>query len=243
VVEFLGLPGAGKSTLAREVIELLAGNQYETYNYEQIFKNRNITRKWSSAFIYYCKNFGLVFYLLLYTLFSSPINPVILKYNIGRFLKLLELIVMLELSRRKINLSSLMIFDQGIIQCTWSITSKGGGVNKKLLKKALSKKKQIIPDIIVYVDIQARVAAARIKERDSKTDFDHLTFEKTKALFRVQACYYRAILETIKEVKDVTVLVVDGNAGVRDNIDYITAFIKDIIEETVNSKNGNKNKK
>ena len=170
VVEFLGLPGAGKSTLAREVIELLAGKQYETYNYEQIFKNRNITRKWSSAFIYYSKNFGLVFYLLLYTLFSSPINPAILKYNIGRFFKLLELIVMLELSRRKINLSSLMIFDQGITQCTWSITSKGGRVNKKLLKKALSKKKQIIPDIIIYVETQAGTAAARIKERDSKTD-------------------------------------------------------------------------
>ncbi|MGM0597871.1 MAG: hypothetical protein ACQES9_12625, partial [Myxococcota bacterium] len=78
------------------------------------------------------------FLLLRYTLRSSPAKVNILRYNFGRLTELLKQIVVLEAYKKRLESPVLFIFDQGIIQCLWSITSMGGTVNQGLLKRALT---------------------------------------------------------------------------------------------------------
>ena len=231
VVELIGLPGAGKSILGFETIQLLKNDQYSCYNYDQIFKNSVIvTNKWLKSLLYYLKNFNLFFYLILYTLSSSPPDLAIKRYNLGRFIELLKLIVILDLSRKKIEQPSLMIFDQGIVQCLWSITSMGGQIKKDILKKSISTKKHVFPDIIIFVDIEPSTAVQRIAKRNSKCVFDHLEPAQTWNLFVLQRNNYKAILEGVTDVINIPVLTVNGNDSIKDNTHVITHYLKKIIK-------------
>ena len=216
-VEFTGLPGAGKSTLADAIIEHINASGIACYNYDQVFRRSGIANKWLISVFYYLKNFKLFFFLLLYTLRSSPARANILRYNLIRFIELLKLIVVLETYQKRLESPALFIFDQGIIQCLWSITSMGGAVNQGLLKRALAAKKKILPDLVFHVDIDPLLASRRIGDRNSKCIFDHLDPADCSELFNKQKDNYRALLNTAKNINNLEVFNLNGNEEIKNN--------------------------
>ena len=216
-VEFIGLPGAGKSTLADATVKQLSSKGIYCYDYNSVFKKSGITNKWPIAFFYFIKNFKLFFFLLLYSLRASPVRAENLRYNVGRLLELLKLIFVLETYQKKLDDPALFIFDQGIIQCLWSITSMGGAVNQGLLKRVIVAGNKIFPDLIFYVDMDPLAASERIKGRGSKCIFDHLDTAECSELFSKQKDNYRALLNVIKDVKNPVVISVDGNLEINNN--------------------------
>lgn len=231
IIEFIGLPGAGKSSLASEVIRELKESGYQCYNHEQVFKNSSISNKWLHALCYYLKNIQLATLLFLYTLRSSPFNWRNLKYNCSRLQHLLKMIVMLEKTLQKTKNSSVMVFDQGIVQCVWSITSLSGTANEKILKKCAALKKHIFPGIIVYVQIDPDTAAQRITARQSSCLFDHLGLAQAKETFSRQKGNYPIIISTLKKVICPAVLVFNGYSFHKNDLDNLSAQLKKILED------------
>ncbi|GEM_PF-4993602 len=231
MIEFLGLPGAGKTTLAINTIKYLANNGYVCYDHDSVFKNQHIKNKWGLAFLYVLRNIKLAFHLFFYTLLSSPSNFREKYYSFYRLMMTLKLLVMLESGRKRLNQASIMIFDQGIIQCIWSITSMKGSVKKEVLKKGLAKNCNIIPDIIIYVNIDWSTAAKRINQRGGKCIFDSLSVERTEAFFKSQHNNYTKLLEVLREVKNIKVIVIDGSNDINENIGLLASHIENALEE------------
>lgn len=224
-VEFIGLPGAGKSSLANDTIKHITARGIDCYDYNSVFKKSGIANKWLIAFFYYIKNFNFFFLLLRYTLRSSPAKVNILRYNFGRLTELLKHIVVLEAYKKRLESPVLFIFDQGIIQCLWSITSMGGTVNQGLLKRALTAKKNILPDLIFYVDIDPLIASNRISGRDSKCIFDYLDPTESRELFSKQKDNYQLILNVINHVKNIVVITIYGDAEIDNNLQTCSEYL------------------
>ena len=216
-VEFTGLPGAGKSTLANDTIEHFNARGIACYDYDQVFRKSGIANKWLISVFYYLKNFNLFFFLLLYTLRSSPARASILRYNLIRFIELLKLIVVLETYQKRLESPALFIFDQGIIQCLWSVISMGGSVNHGLLKRALAAKKNILPELVIHVDVDPLLAIKRIGNRNSKCIFDHLDPAECSELFNKQKDNYRVLLKAVKNINNSEVFNVNGNEEIENN--------------------------
>ncbi len=231
IIEFTGLPGAGKSTLVSEIIKELEKTGYHCYNHEQVFKNLSISNKWLNAIWYYLKNIKFTCLLFLYTFLSSPLAWRDLKYNFGRLQQLMKMIVMFEKGLGKARSSSVMVFDQGIVQCIWSITSLSGIANKSLLRRSVALKKHIFPGIIVYVQIDPGTAASRIAERASKCIFDSLSSAQTKELFSEQKCNFPIIISILGEVYEPAILTINGNGLSRDNVKTLSGQLKKILED------------
>jgi shikimate kinase len=228
-VEFIGLPGAGKSALAFEVINYLKNAGYICYDYDQVFKKSGMRNKWLTSFFYYIKNLKFFFFLLIYTVLSSPARLTVIRYNLGRFTELLKLIVIFNAFRKKSPESALFIFDQGVVQCLWSITSMGGKVRKGLLCKCLALNKSVLPWHILYVKIEPDIAVSRVINRDSKCVFDHLSPSACHELFNKQESNYLAIFEVIKNFGTLNILTLDGSAAISDNVPLVwNSIIKKI---------------
>ena len=224
-LEFLGLPGSGKASLATEVINILTNNGYTCHDFDDIFRRSKVPNKFSAALIYYFKNIKFLFYLLQYTLFSSSKKLASMKYNMGRLFELLKLIVVLEIRKRSIEAPSLILLDQGVMQCIWSVTSKGGKVSKDTLRKCMAIKEDIFPDVIFYIGIEPNIAVQRISSRNSKCIFDHQTPSHNLELFSRQELNYSDIMEVLQEVKDIDIIALDGCNAVNDNTNCISEFI------------------
>jgi len=137
-----------------------------------------------------------------------------------------------KIRKRSIEAPSLILLDQGVMQCIWSITSKGGTVRKDILKKCLAIKEYIIPDVIVYIDIEPGTAVQRISSRNSKCIFDHQAPSQNLELFSRQQFNYSAILEVIKEIREPQIITLDGSNTVNDNTSNIAEFInKELLKE------------
>jgi len=231
IIEFIGLPGAGKTTLASEVIAELTKTGYYCHNHEQVFKNPAISNKWLNAMWFYLKNIKFTALLFLYTLLSSPLNRGHLQYNFGRLQQLMKMIVMFEKSLEKAGTAPVMIFDQGLVQCIWSITSLSGSVHKKFLKRCVALKKQIFPAIIVYVHTDPDTAARRIAERQSSCIFDHLSTADTKQLFCEQKGIFPGIISTLQEIYNPVVFNIEGNGFFKDNVDSLVGQLQNILED------------
>ena len=216
VIEFIGLPGSGKTTIANSVIKLLEKEGYNCQSYKQIFDINSLDNKGKVLISFLVKNLGFIFYMFLYTILSTSISPAKKKYGLIRLTHLFKLIILFEQNTQMMHNNDLVVLDQGITQCIWSITSMEANANIRVgvLKKSMSFKKNIFPDVLVYVDVDQVTVLDRLRNRKSKCVFDHLPFDVTCAIFRNQSISYTNILNALKQVKNTHVLTIQSDADI-----------------------------
>ncbi len=229
--EFFGLPGAGKSALLQNAVDKLEDQGYSCCGKGNIFIKTKKAAIWLQALLFYCKNIKVAGYYLLYTLTSSPGKPTMLFYTLSRYFELLKIIYILEIRRSEIKNTSIVLLDQGILQCIWSITSRGGNVNKDFLKKCLAISNDIYPEGVVFVKVAPELAAGRITNRNSKCVFDHLPLAECCKLFTIQESNLSKIVEAVEETLVSHILTVDGSKAFHDNVGMICNFFSETVKD------------
>ncbi len=170
-VEFLGLPGSGKSTLSRRVAVMLAqdGVPVRQTAYALAHGPRGIARRIAKALLVG----GEVLRHPWYALCSArALRATGQRSGRAAFKMLFNWLLVSALVRRSRKIPAIHLIDQGIHQALWSIgLDAGEGAVAAMARVVADRPPE--PDVIVVVEAASQTIARRLRERggcDSRAD-------------------------------------------------------------------------
>lgn len=227
-VEFIGIPGAGKTALANEVISMLPYHKCFGRPVMSNLKKLETTNiyfvKYSLLFSgFILRRFRLIIFAFRYLCESNVFN------SLRSVCKLIFVLYRIEVAIRKCCLSDydFILLDQGILQELWSISINGNlPANEFVIRvvECLNTQK-----IFIAVDIDANEALKRIGNRLTMTSrFDRMPSVKAKALLRENLINYTKIIDSVRSTDRTRILEVNG----MDELSKNASYIKDIMLQT-----------
>lgn len=232
LVEFIGLPGAGKTTIAQVAIENLNASGYRCYGLSTLDKPETIEKIKGSLFSKLRTMFQFALACILYPRiamdalrFVLQVKPVSLN-NIQRYI--------LFMFRLKF-FGSLMdegfdfiILDQGLIQYIWSIAVSGERpTNNSYLEKLVNSLLVEMPLFVIMVDIETELAIKRIINRPTmRSRFDRMPPSMAEVWLSNHKEVFSQIVDSTGAFKSTGYLNVSGDQPVNTNIGLIIPFIQ-----------------
>lgn len=230
-IEFIGLPGAGKTTTLKEILGILESDGYN------IISNNNFQLKNSKNLFFFnkvlkymkmCIKYILItFAAMIYSLNIKPFN----KESMLRALRLPYKIGIINdaCHYASINNTDIIILDQGIIQDLWSLSVTGKLPREKmisfLIKRILVK---TYISQVVFFQIDSSTAMQRIINRPTfNSRFDKIPLPGLKSLLKEKEAHLNKIINEL-EKNNVKVFKVDAINNSKDTAIKIYRFIKHI---------------
>lgn len=149
VVEFIGLPGSGKSAYCSRLSKVLIGSSFN----DRLFL-RSGFYKLKQSFVFFNLLICVFFYLK--------------SVNFSRLWKLSSL-----MARFVKNENCIFLSDQGIVQCITSVNPKDFQLSLRLLDFVNKRYPYMIPNIVVMVNVDTHIALNRVLLRG---DLDNTYF-------------------------------------------------------------------
>lgn len=211
IIELIGVPGAGKSTITNSLMKEVKGLKIKKY--QDVVRDVKLNRTRGISFL----GFALFHSVRFFPLFIEAIkNSKNKKYTTKRLQKLL--IMLHNLKRHKS--ADIIIMDQGIAQMLISIFGVNNQKHKPPYSKYLSsllKARKIDNYKLIYIQTPLTVALDRVANRDKP----ECEFKLMEAKERMQALVaYSEALEKL-EVD----LICNAEAEVEYNVRIISNFI------------------
>jgi thymidylate kinase len=240
--EFIGLPGAGKTSVAQRVTQLLSARDHLVYTRENLRDHRagqTLFRRGFALGMFLLRNSYLVMRILYFGLLFRPINFYSLKYAYGCVRTIFK--VKTALTQARQTGRTFIIFDQGILQDLWSIGVTGIPLQHKRFSDLLFKLLQGINEIVncstVLFEIHVELAAQRILAREpSQYRFDNMDKKTLIDKLNSKASYLQLIVETVSQLNQHNQLVIHtNNASIETSAERVVTFISNIYAETVPS--------
>lgn len=232
VIEFIGLPGAGKTTIAQNAIESLTTVGYHCFGLSTLDKPEGSEKAKGGLFskLRSLKQFAIAclmyrriaFYAFVYTLQVKPFSLI----NLRRFFVLMaRLRFMMTLMKDDYDF---IILDQGLIQYIWSIAVTGERPkNDKYLARLLKSILDKISLFVIMVDIETELAVERIFNRPTmRSRFDHMSPSKAQVLLSKHQEIFTQIVDSTGKFHDTGYLNVNGSQPIKQNVGLIVPFIE-----------------
>lgn len=213
VIEFIGLPGAGKTTTAEALIaELRKSGRCNVRSRQDIMtRKREADLGWlvriarsREMFIVFCLAF-------LHVIMHCPVDR--------KHLRILKSVMLFYDLIRRLHYcrgQDIIILEHGMINYIWliNLARRGHSTWIDRLLRFVTRDKRIG---YVYVRVEPRRAARRVVKRNSMaTQFDHLDEKRNTCIFSSHARYFDVLLARMKEC-GVPIISIDGDASIEDN--------------------------
>lgn len=232
VIEFIGLPGAGKTTIAQNTIENLSADGYSCYGLSTLDNPESLEKEKGGLFsklrmLYYFSISCVLFWRFAINalLFLMQLRPFSL-VNLRRFLILL---VRLKSVRALMDGNyDFIILDQGLIQYIWSMAVTGEQqINSKYLELVMKSILDEIPLFVIMVDIETELAINRIVSRPTmRSRFDRISPSEAKVILSKHREMFTQIVYSADTFRETGYLNVNGNQPVKENVGLIVPFIE-----------------
>ena len=204
--EFLGLPGAGKTTLKNKVLNKLNPAGFKTYSNDCMIRDRaklTIYKRgfhllWSIA-----TNIGSTFLIMCYPFFIKPLNFMSFKYAY----KAVRTLSNIEFAKKTASIMEqhVVLFDQGLLQDIWSIGVTGQPRNSTLsayLRIMLQNYFNKVGTKVIFLDVSPEIASIRIQNREyNKYRFDRMAPDVAKMVLTKKVEYLHLILKSVSFLK------------------------------------------
>lgn len=232
VVEFVGLPGAGKTTIAHQVIEELTTRGTRCFAYSTagspegrekrsgglLSKLRTLGRLVSSCLTYP----RLALHALIYTV---RVNP----FGLLSFRRLLTFLIRFRYVKEVMAGDyDVLVLDQGPIQNLWSIATTGrrrGHVED--LGRVVGDVLDEARPLVVLVAVEPDLAFERVAGRSTmRSRFDRMPPSEAKALLTRHAALFGQLVELADGFASTGFVRVDGRDPVQTNVSQIVSFIE-----------------
>jgi hypothetical protein len=202
VIELVGLPGAGKSSIARAVqVKHLGRGDFGIW---EVRWGRSVNR--------------LLIAALQLALSVRPLS-------VARIVRAFKLVVFVRHYRRHSHLP--VIMDQGLTQKLWSMLAETREYSLPMLTTTIQRLAPFAADHLVWIEIPVNVAAERIAKRTGgNSRFDgHLPDEISDRLAE-EGGLYKTILELFERHAGCHVLSLRGEDPVAFNAALIAKLLK-----------------
>ena len=233
-IEFAGLPGAGKTTVAQRVGQLLPVYNHSVFTRENMMDHRSRLsglHRGISLAIFLSRNFFLVVSVMVFGLLFRPVNYFSLKYAYGCVRTIFKIRTAIKAAQQAGH--DTVIFDQGILQDFWSIGITGTPVkNAQLGDHLFNLLKRICKKVdfsTVLLEARSEQAVARILARDpSPYRFDNMDKNTLLNTLNQKSDYMQLIGATVRRLNSHSQLVIDTNStSVETSAQRVVAFMTD----------------
>lgn len=233
-VEFIGLPGSGKSTISQLVLEELKAKNLRVLDRQSQQERvadqyRGMSKKERlSSFVNFCEqNNDLVFELSRLTASLRPIH----RAGLRRSFIFLKQCQNAELFQQSKTNCDVLIHDQDIIQELWSVIYLRD-THRENLRPVFSAMQNWLPELTVFIDLDGSVALERMAGRakalnrftgeiDSMENLDAKTLDKSNATTR--------FLGELSEEFGSTLLTIDGLEIAEKSVPKVVEKIEQLV--------------
>lgn len=234
-VEFLGLPGAGKTTIANQTVRGLQKLDFNVYTRDLFMADRASVKPRERRIRYFSfcvRNFLLLLTTIRYANSIKPFN--IDAFDFGyQFFRIANKMneACRYATRRK---CQIIVFDQGVLQALSSIALSGQMRSRSLLKRRMLHFHNHLFDgkdmFIPFINVEIEIANQRIRQRPSfESRFDRMDTEVSKIKLSENAKNLLLIFETVLELERVKGLTMSNNQ------DYDYSLVDSIIPKIVDT--------
>lgn len=234
-VEFTGLPGAGKSTVARRVVAELNAAGYrcltrDVWRELRLAKPQRPPRSTKELFhfLWFCTTrTTTALHALSYSIQVSPRN----RRSLQRGLTFLRKLFFIRRAVREGARGGydIILLDQGLMQYFFSMVVPASPPPEKNLSRLLKSVLDELPRAIVSFDVDIDTAIERIKERSTMGSyFDRIPPIEAKALLNKYRSYVKKIANGAAELNGTHLLSVSGNDDIQKNAISVVRFIDQI---------------
>jgi hypothetical protein len=225
-IEFVGLPGSGKSTVAAEVVARLQSEGYRSQIRPPLFRDRQRGIVHRIRFLYFrLTSWRLAFALLAFTVSVRPRRS-------SRLPHLRQLLFLAYYLREKRNDDlDVVILDQSILQALWGSVVPSEAFSRSRLTRLARLLYKDHPGLVsfVYFPMEPALAASRVVARGTPGNrFDMLSPEAAEELFRRYQPELVAIMTLGAEAADATPVAI-AEAGVNERAASVTRVVLDAL--------------
>jgi thymidylate kinase len=230
VVEFLGLPGAGKSTLTRRLLSRLGGRGLACGDLKSIARLKGGRAEHYARLAKFSMKRGRVFRPAARLAVSvAPWSP-------GCWWFALELALWsYRLSMIHKRTMDILILDHGPLQSAWCVLLKGPLRDERALSDALSYllARRQLRLAFVYVTVPPELAARRIETRGPMNRPFHRGRGQTERLLSSHRDELDRVLEIAERRTGAPVLRLDGTAPLDENDRRLDEFVEPLTHRNV----------
>jgi thymidylate kinase len=232
LVEFIGVPGAGKTTIAQVAIENLNASGYRCFGLSTLDKPETKEKLKGGILSKLRTTFQFALSCIIYPRIAIDALRFVMQVKPVNFNTIQRYI--LFMARLKF-FSSLIeedfdfiILDQGLIQYIWSIAVSGEEpTSDRYLAQLVNSLLDEMPLFVILVDIETELAIERIVNRPTmRSRFDRMAPSMAEVWLSTHKEVFSKIIESTGEFKSTGYLNVSGDQPVNTNIGLIIPFIQ-----------------
>jgi thymidylate kinase len=232
VVEFVGLPGAGKTTLAQEVIEELRrhgcrcfGNSTLRHPESVHKKSGGVSSKLRTLARFLASCLAHRRTAINAFLYAMQVN----RFNLVTLRRLFIFLVRYRFVRELMDDDhDLLILDQGPIQNLWSIATTGREPRDgTYLGRALNAVLDELSPFVVMVHVDAALAGERIARRSTmRSRFDRMSRVEAQTLLAEHERTFADFISLADGFTRTGFLRVDGSDPIQTNVELILPLVE-----------------
>jgi thymidylate kinase len=226
LLEFVGLPGAGKTAVAaRLVSQLRARGTTCAERRRQRDRHGGTTRRRIRRAVFLLRNHELTQASLR---FAASVRPVSLT-RLARALRLSGWAR--QLQSYAASDVDVVVLDQGPVQDAWSITVPGGSWGEAAMRAAVGRVMQAtqMPRAFVYVDVDTETASERLRlRRGGSSRFDRLGATQTRTWLARYERSLSSVFQYAVAVSNAPFVRVDGRLPADEVCRQVARFLGDV---------------
>ena len=226
VVEFVGLPGSGKTTLSHQVTAKLKAKGITIISREEILRKWHQENALQKLFKLFASDFNQWNILINSLTFAAQVKPI----NLFSFLQAGKVFFNVKRNDAVLRAGNyqLILLEQGLLQEAWSVVITGSLTKLSYLKRemlSLFYKRSIII-VNLKIDLNTSVSRMQNRVRKKKKDsyFELMDSEQAYSLVTKYFPYLQEIIDCAR-IAEIPILEIDSSLPVEENSEEIVNWI------------------